>query len=74
MTELLQRLQKELKLFNQDNPADSLIQSLGPDPNDPACDPLTWFSQIVGPPNSPFHQGVFTLKITIPANYPSAPP
>ncbi len=47
---------------------------MGPDPNDPAADPFTWFSQILGPPNSPFHQGVFTLKITIPATYPFAPP
>ncbi len=51
-----------------------MILSLGPDPSDPAADPLIWFSQIQGPPNSPFECGVFTLKIVIPPDYPDVPP
>lgn len=33
-----------------------------------------WEATIIGPKGSPFENGVFKLKISIPANYPFAPP
>ncbi|CAG2109955.1 unnamed protein product [Medioppia subpectinata] len=32
------------------------------------------FGKIVGPPDTPFQRGVFTIDITIPDRYPLAPP
>ena len=74
MTELLQRLSKELKTLGEIPQGESLILSLGPDYHDPNCDPLVWFCQINGPPGSPYEGGVFTLKITITDDYPNKPP
>ena len=74
MTELLQRLQKELKALEEHATKDSLILSLGPNSEDPNCDPLVWYSKISGPPGSPYEGGTFTLKITITDDYPTKAP
>lgn len=47
---------------------------LGPDQNDPASDPFTWFAILKGPPGSPYEAGTFKLKLVIPDEYPFKPP
>lgn len=60
----------------QDNNDDlfDLCLFLGPDPDDPACDPFTWFAKIKGPPGSPYAGGTFMLKLTVPQEYPFRSP
>ena len=47
---------------------------MGPDENDPASDPFTWYAILRGPYESPYEGGTFRLKITIPEEYPEKAP
>ena len=47
---------------------------LGPDQNDSNSDPFTWFAILKGPPDSPYENGTFRLKLSIPEEYPERAP
>jgi len=61
------RLQKELQGL-QENP----IGYVSAAPNDK--DIYNWTATIIGPPETPYEGGVFTVFIKFPSNYPFKPP
>eukprot|EP01095_Lingulamoeba_sp_RSL-Kostka_P006016 TRINITY_DN1848_c0_g1_i1.p1 TRINITY_DN1848_c0_g1~~TRINITY_DN1848_c0_g1_i1.p1 ORF type:complete len:160 (+),score=40.15 TRINITY_DN1848_c0_g1_i1:67-546(+) len=62
------RLLKELKTIRSGSEEDVVLS--------PKSDNnlYTWVGYIVGPPDTPFQDGVFELEINIPDNYPLQPP
>ncbi|XP_024527629.1 protein PEROXIN-4-like [Selaginella moellendorffii] len=63
------RLFKEYREVQKDRNADSDIQLVCDDTNI-----HRWTAHIKGPAETPYHEGVFQLAISVPDNYPLLPP
>ena len=64
----VRRLQKELEELNMNPPTNC---SAGLTDED---DIYLWHATIIGPEGSPYHRGIFFLKIEFPSDYPFKPP
>ena len=64
----IKRIQNELKEMNSNPPSNC---SAGPINEDNL---FSWRATITGPENTPYHNGVFYLKIDFPPDYPFRSP
>ena len=69
MSQALKRIEKELKVFNEDEHDEKFTAG----PVDES-DMFVWEGTIPGPEDSPYEGGVFKLSIKFPKDYPYKPP
>ncbi|EPR77832.1 Ubiquitin-conjugating enzyme E2 [Spraguea lophii 42_110] len=62
------RISKELRDMTLDPPAGCSAGPVSEDEYD------RWEATIIGPPGTPYQDGIFQLEIILPANYPFHPP
>ena len=67
---VLARLTKEYKLCTQDNDLIQIGCNFGIENNNP----FTWRVTMIGPKDTPYHKGLFTIIITFPPDYPNHGP
>ena len=64
----IRRIQNELKEMNSNPPSNCSAGLINED------NIFSWTATIMGPENTPYHNGVFYLKIDFPADYPFRAP
>ena len=67
----IRRIRKELTEFQNDPPQDCQIGEIS---GGDAGDPTHWDLTLVGPKETPYTGGLFSLTVDFPAEYPFKPP
>lgn len=67
MSMQLKRLEKEIKNFNSAKPGDATLEKS-------SDNEYHFYVHVPGPADTPYEDGIFTIELFIPEEYPSIPP